>query len=268
MLSRNSIFQLANKKENLRAQYAGMANYQHRKSDTLLEWYAAQYNGTYDLRSADNILEIGCGDGSFWKYVTDKQPFTPHLVITDLVPEMLADCEKNLSGLSLNVDFQTADIDALPFGKSSFSAVLAHKVIYHAANPEKSIADIQQMLTPNGFLGLSVLNNGVYQSIWSLAHSINDQVPDRSLSSLFSDSDADVILPKYFPAITTQTYSCTKEYTNSETVVEYVRSNPSTQPLNLSESFFSIFKEKVDEVIEDNGKFESEYNSNLYLCRK
>lgn len=268
MQPRNPLFQLANTKANLHLQYAGMTNYKNRKSDSLLEWYAAQYNGDYDLHSVDYILEIGCGDGSFWKYIANGQPFTPHVVITDLVPEMLADCKDNLSEVSIHADFQTADIDALPYGKASFGAVLAHKVIYHAANPEKSISDIQQILKPDGFFGLSVLNNGVYKSIWGLAHSIDEQIPDCSLSSLFSDTDANKILPRYFNSTAVHTYSSTKEYLTSDPVVEYVKTNPSVQPLHLSANFFSLFKEKVEDIIEDKGSFTTEYHSNLYICRK
>jgi 2-polyprenyl-3-methyl-5-hydroxy-6-metoxy-1,4-benzoquinol methylase len=261
-------FQLAIDKEYLTKQYAGMSNYQNRKSDLLLEWYALQYTGKYDLKTLKEILELGCGDGTFWKYALFEQSFKPHITMTDLVRTMLADCQNNLATLKINAHYQTADIDALPFDPGSFNAVLAHKVIYHAANPEKSIADIQHILKPNGFLGLSVLNDGAYRPIWKLAHSINPEVPDRSLSSRFNDIDADITLPKYFPEVTTKTYVSTKKFIKSDEVVAFVKTNPIVEPLKLSDSFFTLFKEKVSEEIEDKGSFECEYNSNLYLCQK
>ncbi len=269
MKTRNDLFQYAlDKKYLTEVQYAGMGNYQHRKSDALLEWYASQYSGQYNLNSYDEILELGCGDGTFWKYVTNGRAFQPHVVITDLAEKMLEDCKTNLSSVAVNADYQTADIDALPFGPGTFNAILAHKVIYHAEDPEKTIADISKILKPNGLFGLSVLNNGVYRSVWKLANSIDDRIPDASLSSRFSNIDADAALPAYFPTIDTRTYESYKHYATSESVVELVRTNPIAQPLKLSNNFFALFKEKVEEEIENHGTFDTEYNSNLYLCRK
>jgi len=145
-------------KSDIKAQYCGMSNYKNRIDQPLLKWYAEQYQGTFDLRNVDEILEVGCGDGSLWKYIVNGTTFTPHVVITDFTELMLAACKENLSALHLNADYQTADIDTLPFSPETFNAVLAHKVIYHAENPTESIAGIQRILKKNGFFGLSVLN--------------------------------------------------------------------------------------------------------------
>ena len=56
-MANSRVFQLAIDKEYLtKVQYAGMGNYQNRKSDLLLEWYAAQYTGKYDLKTFKDIL--------------------------------------------------------------------------------------------------------------------------------------------------------------------------------------------------------------------
>lgn len=263
------IFQFAFNKKYLReVQYAGMRNYQNRKSDVLLEWYAQQYKDQFDLTTIDRILEVGCGDGDFWKHAVGDRPFKPKIVMTDLVEKMLAHCKDNLSPLKLKAHYQPADIDSLPFKPASFTAVLAHKVIYHAENPEQAIAGFQQVLKPNGFLGLAVLNQGAYQSIWRLANSINPDIPDQSLTVRFNNVDANETLPRYFPEITTRTYTSTRKFVDSEAVVEYVRTHPNTQSLRLSDNFFGLFRAKVKDEIKNKGSFDCEYNSNLYLCRK
>ena len=261
-------FRLAINKEYLKTQYAGMVNYQNRKTDALLEWYAEQYKDKFDLRNVDRILEAGCGDGTFWKYFIGGKPFKPKVVMTDLVEKMLTDCRENMSSLEIDAEYRTADIDALPFGPESFSAVLAHKVIYHAENPEKAIAGFHHVLKPNGFLGLAVLNQGVYGPIWKLAHSINHDIPDQSLTSRFDNTDADKILPHYFSEITTRNYVSTKEFSDSNAVVKYVETNPIAQPLMLSNNFFALFGKKVSDVIKKTGPLICQYNSTLYLCQK
>lgn len=251
-------------------QYAGMTNYQHRKNISLIEWHALQYVGAYDLNNVDNILEVGCGDGTFWNVKRDnKYAFHPrHVTITDLSKKMLDECQHNLSDRKLNVDYQIADVDALPFGKGTFNAVLAHKVIYHAIDPSKAILGIREVLKPDGIFGMSVLTNGVNRSVWELAHSLDPQIPDRSFTSRFCDIEADKILPTIFEQVERRDYVNTLELNNSEQVVNAVKSSPVVLPLKLSDNFFALFKKKIEDKIAEEGCFKSENNASLYLCRK
>ncbi len=248
-------------------QYSGMANYQHRLNDHLMTWYAQQYTGHYEISSAESILELGCGDGSFWTNFPNLS-HTTRLVLTDLAPGMLAASKSTLTKLGLNAEYGIADMEALPFPTATFSSVIAHKVIYHAHQPETAIADIARVLKPDGWFGLSVLQSGAYGSIWKLAHELEPQIPDASLSSRFTEIEAAAILPKYFDQIDTRSYTSTRTYTTAAPVVEYVKTNPIVQPLNVSSQFFNLFSRKVDEIIARDGKLECEYNSNLYLCKK
>jgi 2-polyprenyl-3-methyl-5-hydroxy-6-metoxy-1,4-benzoquinol methylase len=254
-------------------QYAGMNNYQHRKdiyqhgnNIPLTEWLSTQYAGSYNLSGFDQILEVGCGNGTFWQHTTGV--FQSSVVITDLSEKMLEECKRNLSTVNIKANYQVVDIDVLPYGKGTFNAVLAHNVIYHAVNPENSIAGMQEVLKPNGIFGMSVLNQGANQSIWKIANSIDSRVPAQSFTSRFTNIEADKILPTVFKQVEKKEYFNTLRFKTSEPVVNMVKSSPAVQPLKLSDSFFTLFKEKVEAQISDKGYFESELNASLYLCRK
>lgn len=257
-------------------QYNGTVNFRYRTklfdygvNVDLREWEAEQYQGLFSLNNCEAILETGCGDGTFWKYASSSIFTLPQLVLTDLSAAMLDECSLNLSSIHSRfcISYQQADMDNLSFPLCQFDAVLAHNVIYHSSNPVRAIESITKILKPTGFLGLSVLCHDVNQSIWKLAHEINDMVPDESFTAKFSDSEVLKLLPLYFNHIETRDYKNQLHFTESEPVVKMVKSSPIVQKLHLPMMFFETLKEKVDQEILEQGELISEFNATLYLCK-
>ena len=132
----NSILGSAADKEYLKdTQYAGMVNYQHRKNfdegygsneTSFQQWQANQYTENYHLSHYPEILEIGCGDGTFWRHTVGENEFYPNITITDLSEKMLSTCKYNLSSFNMKTTYQVADIDSLPFCNEKFNAICAH----------------------------------------------------------------------------------------------------------------------------------------------
>lgn len=136
-------------------QYAGMTNYQYRINDALMAWTAQQYTADFDLHQFNSILEIGCGNGDFWKHVKG-QPFQSSIMLTDSSAGMLEECKKTLATTtSIKPKYDVADLDYLPYKQGSYHAILAHKVIYHATNPTKALQTIHAILAPGGVFGMT-----------------------------------------------------------------------------------------------------------------
>lgn len=86
-----------------------------------------------------------------------------------------------------------------------------------------------------------------------------------TFTSQFCDREAEVVSPKYFAQIDKKEYLSTLKVTSSQPVVNAIESSPMVQSLNLSNDFFTLFKQKIDEKIKHKSSFESEYNANRYL---
>lgn len=253
-------------------QYAGMVNYKYRINDALMEWTAQQYNNDFNLHHFTTILEIGCGNGEFWKYVVNRQALQSSIVLTDSSSEMLEECKINLSNTRIKPDYSVVDMDCLPYKHGTFNAILAHKVIYHAENPTRALKSVRDTLGPGGVLGMTVLNAGVNQSMWGLAHAINGNIPPVSFTSRFSNIEASKVLPELFAEVVEKKYESTLKITSSDQVMNAVKSNPIVKDLQkkqkISDNDFTLFKKEVDKQIAATGYFESEYDATLYLCRK
>jgi ubiquinone/menaquinone biosynthesis C-methylase UbiE len=258
-------------------QYKGTQNFQHRTNIfaygtnvDLREWEATQYTGDFNLNICQNILEVGCGDGAFWKYVPSTTYSDKQITLCDLSFSMLQACSVNLASLEIQIpiNYVQADIDYLPFKSPSFDAVLAHNVIYHSSNSMQALRNIKESLKPEGFLGISVLNSNVNQAIWEMAHEIEEQVPNHSFTATFSEKEAEQELPKFFTRVKKREYCNSLHFKESSPVVNMVKSSPVVQKLNLSNMFFDTLTSKVEAKIEENGEFITEFNASLYLCKK
>lgn len=257
-------------------QYNGTQNFQHRTgifaygtNVDLREWETTQYTGDFSLTICQNILEVGCGDGAFWKYMSSAAYSDKQITLSDLSSAMLQACSDNLASLQMQIpiNYVQADADYLPFKCSSFDAVLAHNMIYHSSNPIQALGNIKESLKPEGFLGISVLNSNVNQAIWEMAHEIDEQVPNHSFTAKFSEKEAEQELPKFFSRVKKQGYCNSLHFKESAPVVNMVKSSPIVQKLNLSNTFFNRLTSKVEEKIKENGELITEFNASLYLCK-
>lgn len=281
-MQRNTILSQAsdpvtNKEYLANDQYNGTVHLQHRTkifdygdNVDLRQWEAEQYTGNFNLNNCETILEIGCGDGEFWKYMAPFIYSEPKVLLTDLSEAMLKACSSNLHSVVAHfpVSYEKADMDSLSFPPSQFDAVLAHNVIYHSSNPVASIESIKNTLKTTGFLGLSVLSQDVNKTVWKIANEINENVPDKSFTAIFSDKEADNILPLFFGSIEKHVYKNQFHFKESAPVVNMIKSSPIVQKLNLPIMFFKTLNNKIEEQISEKGEFVSEFNASLYLCKK
>ena len=104
------------------------------------------------LPPSARVLELGCGPGWSWRENRERIPAGWSLTLTDFSPGMLDEARANLSSLERPPHFQCVDAQALPFGDSSFDAVIAHHMLYHVPDRPRALAEIGRVLEPAGCL--------------------------------------------------------------------------------------------------------------------
>ena len=116
-----------------------------------------------------SILEIGCGDGSFWTTNEDKLPGHLSVTLTDISEGMLRDARRNLMSCS-NRDFTyvVADAAHLPFADNRFDLILANHVLFYLDNPMDALKEIKRVLNPNGVLIASTYGEHHMEEVTSL----------------------------------------------------------------------------------------------------
>ncbi len=104
------------------------------------------------LHDGQNILELGCGWGSFTLWMAEHYPNAKITAVSNSATQrqhILAEAEKR--GLE-NIKVITCDVNILELKENSFDRVVSVEMFEHVRNYEKLFQKIQLWLKPNGLL--------------------------------------------------------------------------------------------------------------------
>jgi ubiquinone/menaquinone biosynthesis C-methylase UbiE len=97
---------------------------------------------------ANDILEIGCGQGAGARIIYDL--FSPQRYVgIDLDPRMIKRARRK-SGALPNAKFLEGDVTSLESPKSSFDVVMDFGIIHHVPNWRDALAEVHRTLKPGG----------------------------------------------------------------------------------------------------------------------
>jgi len=96
------------------------------------------------------VLEAGCGVGAQTLTLAQRSPGA-RFTSVDVSSSSLAEAKKKIDTAGLaNVQFQQADIFALPFARESFDHVFVCFVLEHLSQPIEAVAMLNELLRPGG----------------------------------------------------------------------------------------------------------------------
>jgi SAM-dependent methyltransferase len=114
-------------------------------------WSHTSHYHDYLLRHAparmESALDVGCGAGMFTRLLADR---TNHVTGIDLSPLMIT-CAKERSAAYLNIDYQGADIMAMPLPPASFDCIASIATLHHLALADV-LTRLRDALKPGGVL--------------------------------------------------------------------------------------------------------------------
>ncbi len=102
-------------------------------------------------RRERRLLDVGCGGGQ--SAIRLKELY-PHLCITgiDLSDDMITGARKRAQQKGLAIQFEVADVQALPFPEASFDVVFSFGSAKHWPDPLRGLGECWRVLTPAGEL--------------------------------------------------------------------------------------------------------------------
>ena len=105
-----------------------------------------------DLRWDERVLDVAAGNGNATLAAARRGS---RVVSTDYVPSLLERGAERARAERLDVDFKTADVEALPFRDASFDAVLSTFGVMFAPDHARSAAEMARVCRPGGRIGMA-----------------------------------------------------------------------------------------------------------------
>lgn len=123
-----------------------------------LDFYREKSLARLNDTNNKQILINGIGSGLDIPYL----PTDAHYVGTDITPAMLRRAQKRASkhatecapGPSLDISFQIADSQALPFQDNSFDIIIMHLILAVVPDPALALQEASRVLKPGGSIHL------------------------------------------------------------------------------------------------------------------
>tara|TARA_Y100000748_G_C15471760_1_gene479131 strand:- start:94 stop:888 length:795 start_codon:yes stop_codon:yes gene_type:complete len=104
------------------------------------------------VHSGDKVLDVGCGTGVVALTAARQGAVTSG---SDLTPELIKQAINNAKVAELDIDFQIADVENLPYDDHSFDFVLSQFGHMFAPRPEICTKEMLRVLKPGGVIAFS-----------------------------------------------------------------------------------------------------------------
>jgi SAM-dependent methyltransferase len=122
----------------------------------------------FDIRGCKRILDAGCGNGRYARFLLREAEADTFLTGFDLSQRMLARARQRLH--SERVCLVAADLTRLPYAASSFDAIVSGWVLEHLPDPRPGLNELARVLQPGGKLLLlateDTLTGGMCSRLW------------------------------------------------------------------------------------------------------
>jgi len=105
-----------------------------------------------DVCAGDRVLDVAAGNGN--ATLAAARRFA-HVTSTDYVPALLDAGRRRADAERLDVTFEVADVEALPYPDASFDVVLSTFGVMFTAAHEQAAAQLRRVCRPGGRIGLA-----------------------------------------------------------------------------------------------------------------
>lgn len=211
-------------------------------------WLYRQMTQAHAINEHSSILEIGCGNGSFWLENRDQLPPQTSILLSDKSEGMIRDARRLIGSNDPRFHFAKIDCHQIPADNNQFDIVLANHVLFYCENLNQALCEIARVLKPNGIFLCSTYGSRHMAEISQLVEEFDERIAlsaDKLYERFGSDNGHD-ILSAHFSSIKYIAYEDSLDVKNAEHLIEYILSCHGNQNQYLLDRYkdFRAFVER------------------------
>src|SRR3990172_5643704 len=236
----------------------------------LFEKYAAQLT----LRTAAQVLEVGCGTGSIVRLLAQRGDFSGKAFGVDQ-SSVFIDAARRFAqqeGVADRTEFRIGDAHKLDFSDGEFDVAIAHTLVSHVTEPTTVLREIARVVRPGGTVAIF---DGDYASLTYayVEHALGRQMDAALATATFNNPLVMRDLPRLLPAIGLEIIAAWGDAVAEIGTGSYFRSFAETYaplvaragllPAETVEAWLSAQRQSIE-----NGTFFASCNYYAYLARR
>ncbi len=257
--------------QSLKTQYKNSSNISSRIS--LHTLYSSNKQGWFPwiyeqckLEEKMHILELGCGDGSFWLYNQDSIPDDVYITVSDASAGMLRDARRNI-GEDNRFKYRVINCEDIPYRENSFDLIIANHVLFYCHNIKRACNEIKRVLKGKGTFVCSTYGENHMKEISNLASGFDDRIilSADKLYEKFGKENGKEILKEFFSEVEWIEYEDNLFVPDTEPIVSYILSchgNQTQYILDHYKEFHTYIHKSIDKGVSITKE------SGLFICDK
>ena len=239
-----------------------------RYSQNPTPWFAWLYQ-QIQIRDAERILELGCGNGELWICSKEDELKGKTIYLTDISAGMVEDIQKRMAeSVHASFLYQVVDCQNIPFENNMFQAVLANHVLFYAKNMEQAVSEIRRVLSPEGVFFCTTYGKEHMREVTELVHEFDSriQLSEIALYEIFGLENGEEILKKEFDSVELKLYEDELIIDEVEPLLDYILSCHGNQSEILSARQLA-FKEFLQKKMNEKGTIHIRKKAGLFICK-
>ncbi len=252
------LMNISGMEESLKNQYQNASNISARidlhslYSQNKQGWFPWIYEQC-QIEKGMRILELGCGDGSFWRESWRQIPKDVQICLTDISDGMLRDARRAVGAEDSRFLFEVMDcqrMEKLIHSGAQYDLIVANHVLFYCHDIDSVCRQVKKLLKQGGVFICSTYGARHMREVSELVASFDDRIrlSSEKLYEVFGKENGARILSRWFEQVEWREYEDELLIPEAEQLIAYIMSchgNQNQYILDRYQDFREFVKKQV-----------------------